>query len=136
MNGGRLVNEKLKNSTKSKFQNYTILVVDDNTTNLKLVADCLAKYGFTTLMARNGESALKRARYVQPDIILLDVMMPDIDGFEACRRLKADEVTREIPVIFILPEERINSLTASKTISYFLLSSFKSEGLFFIRHSK
>ncbi len=90
-----------KNSTSTGFQGYTILIVDDNPTNLGVFVDYLEEHGFTTLVARNGESGLRRARYVQPDIILLDVMMPDIDGFETCRRLKANEITQDIPVIFM-----------------------------------
>ena len=79
----------------------TILIVDDNPTNLKVVGDDLKARGFRTAIASNGELALKRARHLRPDLILLDVMMPGIDGFETCRRLKADDTTREIPVIFM-----------------------------------
>lgn len=83
------------------FAGYTILVADDDPTNLRLVSSYLKKAGFKILVSRDGESALKRARYAQPDLILLDVMMPGIDGFETCRRLKADETLRDIPVIFM-----------------------------------
>ena len=79
----------------------TILVVDDNPTNLKVVVEDLKDRGFRTAIATNGELALKRAQHLQPDLILLDVMMPGIDGFETCRRLKTEETTREIPVIFM-----------------------------------
>ncbi len=83
------------------YQAYTILIVDDNPTNLGVITDYLEGFGFTIITARNGESGLRRAKMAHPDLILLDVMMPDIDGFETCRRLKADETMREIPVIFM-----------------------------------
>ena len=82
-------------------QRHTVLIVDDNPTNLAVLMEYLESAGFHVLVAKNGESALKRARYAQPDIILLDVMMPDLNGFETCHHLKADETTADIPVIFI-----------------------------------
>lgn len=79
----------------------SILVVDDNPTNLGLLVDVLTKTGYKIFAAEDGESALEILNHVQPDLILLDVMMPGIDGFETCRRLKADPATRDIPVIFM-----------------------------------
>ncbi len=89
------------NSTDFNSQKYTVLIVDDTPTNLGVVADYLESCGFEIMMAQSGEKALKRVRYARPDIILLDVMMPGLDGFETCRRLKADEVSQDIPVIFM-----------------------------------
>jgi len=80
---------------------YTILIVDDNPTNIGVLTDYLKADGFTILSARDGETGLKRAAYALPDIILLDVMMPGIDGFEACRQLKSNPKTQAIPVIFM-----------------------------------
>ncbi len=80
---------------------HTILIVDDNPTNLGVLSNYLRDYGFRILVARNGESALKRLQYAQSDIILLDVMMPGMNGFETCQQLKANELTKEIPVIFM-----------------------------------
>ncbi|MDV2991346.1 MAG: Sensor histidine kinase RcsC [Chroococcidiopsis sp. SAG 2025] len=79
----------------------TILVVDDTPTNLEILFDFLTNYGFKILIAEDGESALQKAAYASPDLILLDILMPGIDGFETCSRLKASESTREIPVIFM-----------------------------------
>ena len=79
----------------------TILVVDDNPTNLGIFLEYLEESGFEVSVARSGESALRQLEYFQPDLILLDVMMPGIDGFETCRRLKKSEATRDIPVIFM-----------------------------------
>ena len=82
-------------------QNYTILIIDDNPSNLGVIVDYLGEYGFEIVVAKNGEIGLKRAKTLQPDLILLDVLMPGIDGFETCCRLKADEKTCDIPVIFM-----------------------------------
>ncbi|MBD0344621.1 MAG: response regulator, partial [Coleofasciculus sp. Co-bin14] len=78
-----------------------ILIVDDTPTNLEVLFDFLANTGFTVLVAEDGESAIDRAEYAPPDLILLDVIMPGIDGFETCRRLKANDLTKNIPVIFM-----------------------------------
>lgn len=79
----------------------TLLIVDDITTNLLVLLDFFSSCGFETLIAQDGESALQRAQLALPDLILLDVVMPGIDGFETCRRLKNDPKTRDIPVIFM-----------------------------------
>ncbi len=79
----------------------TILIIDDNTTNLGVAVDFLEREGFGIMVAKNGKNGVEKAQLGQPDIILLDVMMPGIDGFETCRRLKAKEATEDIPVIFI-----------------------------------
>lgn len=78
-----------------------VLVVDDTPANLGLVVECLEGNNLRAAVARDGAEALRRAELVQPDLILLDVMMPGIDGFETCRKLKAMEKTRDIPVIFM-----------------------------------
>ena len=79
----------------------TILVVDDNPTNIQVLFDVLSEIGYRVAIAKSGEAALQRVQSYHPDIILLDVMMPGIDGFETCQRLKADSATRDIPVIFM-----------------------------------
>lgn len=78
-----------------------VLVVDDVPQNLSLLHDALDEAGYMVLVATNGESALQRARQGQPAVILLDALMPGMDGFEVCRRLKADFATQHIPVIFM-----------------------------------
>lgn len=78
-----------------------ILIVDDNPTNLNVLFDCLNESGFQTLVALSGKDALDRADYAQPDIILLDIMMPGMDGFETCRKIKLNHSTKDIPVIFM-----------------------------------
>jgi two-component system, NtrC family, sensor kinase len=77
-----------------------ILVVDDNSNNIKVLVDLLREAGHRVLVANSGESALEKVQVVSPDLILLDIMMPGIDGFETCTRLKSNEKTQDIPVIF------------------------------------
>lgn len=79
----------------------TILIVDDTPTNLEVLHEVLNNHGYEVLVAVDGESALNQAAYARPDIILLDVMMPGVDGFETCRRLKENEATQKIPVMFM-----------------------------------
>ncbi|HEY9749938.1 MAG TPA: response regulator [Allocoleopsis sp.] len=78
-----------------------ILIVDDIPANLGVLFDFLADAGFQVLIAEDGESALQTAEYASPDLILLDVLMPELDGFETCRRLKLNQATQDIPVIFM-----------------------------------
>jgi DNA-binding response OmpR family regulator/DNA-binding CsgD family transcriptional regulator len=78
-----------------------VLIVDDIPENLSVLHDALDESGYTVLVATNGESALQRARQSVPDVILLDAMMPGMDGFEVARRLKADFTTRHIPIVFM-----------------------------------
>ena len=78
-----------------------VLVVDDTPANLGLVVECLEGKSLRVAIARDGDEALRRAELVLPDLILLDVMMPGLDGFETCRQLKAMDKTRDIPVIFM-----------------------------------
>jgi DNA-binding NtrC family response regulator len=78
-----------------------ILVVDDTPANLRLLSELLTQHGYSVRPASDGALALKSVAAKIPDLILLDVSMPDLDGYEVCRRLKADEQNRRIPVIFI-----------------------------------
>jgi len=79
----------------------TVLIVDDTPANVRVLAEYLDGHGFNVTVAQDGEEGLERARFGQPDLILLDAMMPGWDGFETCRRLKADPATAAIPVIFM-----------------------------------
>ena len=79
----------------------TILVVDDRSDNRMIAVDLLSMEGYEVLQAESGVAALEAVRQSLPDLILLDVMMPGMDGFEVCRQLKQDEQTRLIPVIFL-----------------------------------
>jgi DNA-binding response OmpR family regulator len=78
-----------------------ILIVDDTPANLRLLGAMLSEQGYKTRSVVNGEMALTAARSAPPDLILLDINMPDMSGYDVCRALKADERTRAIPVIFV-----------------------------------
>lgn len=79
----------------------TILVIDDQVTNLQILIHMLAEHQIRVLVARDGTSGIQRALHAQPDLILLDVQLPDLDGFSVCRELKANAETQHIPVIFL-----------------------------------
>ncbi|MBW4661479.1 MAG: PAS domain S-box protein [Drouetiella hepatica Uher 2000/2452] len=91
-----------------------ILIVDDLPTNIKVLSDLLLDYGFEVLIAKDGENALQKLQRVVPDLILLDVLMPGLDGFETCRLLKGSPMTQNIPVIFMTalsdPVDKIKGL--------------------------
>ena len=78
-----------------------VLIVDDVPDNLAVLHDALDESGYTVLVATSGEAALARAAQARPDIVLLDAMMPGMDGFEVARRLKADTATAHIPIVFM-----------------------------------
>ena len=78
-----------------------ILLVDDNPTNLQVLFQTLEGRGYNLLVAKDGETAISIVRKALPELILLDIMMPGIDGYEVCRRLKNDPTTKEIPIIFL-----------------------------------
>jgi len=83
------------------IEQSTILVVDDTPDTLDVLITLLKQVGFRPLVAQSGEEALERIGHVRPDLILLDVLMPGMDGFEVCRRLKERDNTKDIPVIFM-----------------------------------
>jgi len=95
-----LTNKSKKNMSFEK-PTATILIVDDTPANLEVLVDFLTDSAFEVIVATDGERAIERLKHVRPDIILLDVMMPGIDGFETCRRLKENDATRDLPVIFM-----------------------------------
>ena len=91
----------MKAKETAAASNAVVLIVDDVPENLSLLHDALDEAGYKVLVATNGESALARARQALPDVILLDAVMPGIDGFEVARRLKADFSTQHIPIVFM-----------------------------------
>jgi cyclic di-GMP phosphodiesterase len=94
----------------------SVLIVDDERVNIDILVDLL-KPSYKTLVATSGEQALRRAGgEPAPDIVLLDVMMPQMDGYEVCRRLKADPGTREIPVIFVTALSEVGDETKGFTL--------------------
>ncbi|WP_395702958.1 response regulator [Aquabacterium sp.] len=88
-------------STLDRASGELVLIVDDLPDNLSLLHDALDEAGHTVLVASDGPSAIARARQARPDVVLLDAMMPGMDGFEVARQLKADPETAAIPIIFM-----------------------------------
>ncbi len=88
-------------STWTALEGDVALIVDDVPENLALLSDALSEAGYAVLVATDGDSALQLLQRVTPDIILLDAVMPGIDGFETCRRIKAMEAVRHVPVMFM-----------------------------------
>ncbi|GAB4523925.1 MAG: hypothetical protein Tsb0014_01970 [Pleurocapsa sp.] len=79
----------------------SILIVDDNHNNLEVLSETLIRAGFQVAVAIDGESAIEQIQYYKPELILLDVMMPGIDGYQTCQRIKADPESFDIPIIFM-----------------------------------
>ncbi|MBT3661401.1 MAG: response regulator [Rhodospirillaceae bacterium] len=88
-------------SESAKFNGASVLVVDDNPQNVELLLETLDDEGFEVRAASSGPIALNEAKNAPPDLILLDIMMPGMDGYEVCQALKADERLQQIPVIFV-----------------------------------
>ncbi len=95
------MNYELDTTTLYTPEDNLILVVDDTNTNLEIVFNTLTNVGFKVITESDGKKALQQVEYKLPDLILLDVMMPGIDGFETCKRLKQNSATCDIPVIFM-----------------------------------
>jgi len=98
-------NEKNEKNSQTEFGNEKItniiLIVDDEPISLELLRNYLHDAGYKVEAVEDGETALKLVNHIKPDLILLDVMMPFISGFETCRRLKKNEVTKDTPIIFL-----------------------------------
>ena len=87
-----------------------VMIIDDTPGNLALLSDTLSEAGYRVLVATDGQSALEQIAYLKPDVILLDVLMPGIDGFETCNRLKSDPDTAHIPVLFMTALSELDNL--------------------------
>ncbi len=95
------MNHTIQHQTEDKTGLHPILIVDDTPSSLKLLAKTLTDAGLEIAVATHGEMALKQAQSQPPELILLDVTMPGVDGFETCKRLKENPLTQDIPVIFM-----------------------------------
>lgn len=95
------MNTDQMNTSGIEASDHVILIIDDDPNSLAILSEYLEECDYTVLIAEDGESGLVRAEYARPDLILLDIMIPEMDGYETCRRLKELESTRDIPVIFM-----------------------------------
>ncbi len=119
-------------SAKTGAMSKTVLIVEDNELNMKLFRDLLEAHGYATLQTRNGIEALSLAREHQPDLILMDIQLPEVSGLDVTKWLKEDEALRHIPVIAVTAfamkgdEERIREggceayISKPITVSMFL----------------
>src|SRR5918911_892911 len=109
----------------------TILVADDEPINRSLIQRRLERAGYHVLTAQNGQEAVEKAREQLPDLVLLDIMMPVMDGLEACRRLKDDETTRDIPVIFLSARDETEVKVSGLSLGAndYISKPFKAEEL-------
>ena len=86
---------------REEFKNRLILFIDDNEVDRRFIEKILIKRDYRVVLANDGESGLETAQREKPDLILLDVVLPGISGIEVCKRLKKDDATKNIPVIFL-----------------------------------
>lgn len=103
-----------QNQIQKNKNRETILIIDDSPTNIEVLSSTLTNAGYKVLTEVNGLSGIDKVKRNPPDLILLDIMMPQLDGFETCRLLQADPSTKDIPIIFITSlsdvEEKIKGL--------------------------
>ncbi|MEA5509070.1 diguanylate cyclase [Crocosphaera sp. UHCC 0190] len=112
-------------------EDFLILAVDDLRKNLQLLIEILDKFGYGTTFALTGTQALERVKIAKPDLILLDLMMPEMNGLEVCKILKSDEITQDIPIIFLTASNEDNHLLQafeSGAVDY-VIKPFKSPEL-------
>ena len=123
-------------AARDEHSEQTILVVDDNASDLKIINSCLKESGYRTAIATSGAIALERVKRILPDLVLLDVIMPDIKGFDVCRQLKEDPDTKDIPVIFMTgltsAEDKVSGFRAG-AIDYITKPIFHEELLARVR---
>ena len=93
--------EETRDGTEKGEKFSNIFIVDDDEKNLKIMGAMLKNHGYSYDVAKNGPEALEKIRQILPDLIFLDIMMPEMDGFEVCKKVKEDPLTRHIPVVMI-----------------------------------
>lgn len=97
----KTIKKILGREPREEFRNRRILFIDDNEVDRRLVEKILTKRAYRVILSSNGEAGLEIAQKEKPDLILLDVVLPGISGIEVCKRLKKDEETKNIPIIFL-----------------------------------
>ena len=95
---------------ENKFQTLTILAVDDTPGNLQVIGVLLMGWGYKFVLAQSASECMEYLNKNTPDLILMDILMPDIDGFEACRKIKNDSKNKHIPILFITALTDKNSI--------------------------
>jgi len=105
-----------------------ILVVEDEESLLKLESILLTSKGYEVIGVPNGKAALEAIDQQQPDLVLLDIMLPEIDGFEVCRRIKSNQQTKDIPVIMLTAKKSREDMTRGEKVGadWYITKPFKS----------
>jgi twitching motility two-component system response regulator PilG len=105
-----------------------VLVVEDEESLLKLESILLTSKGYEVIGVSNGQAALDAIAEERPDLVLLDVMLPEIDGFEVCRRIKSDEATRDIPVVMLTAKKTRDDMARGEKVGadWYITKPFKS----------
>lgn len=105
-----------------------ILIVEDEESLLKLESILLSSKGYEVKGVADGQAALDAVETMRPDLILLDVMLPEIDGFEVCRRIKADDATKQIPVIMLTAKKSREDMARGEQVGadWYITKPFKS----------
>lgn len=125
--------------------NAHVLVVDDNPRNLQLISTVVGEAGYKVSAVNSGQNALKYLTLKQPDIILLDVMMPEMNGYDVCRTIKQDPILKDIPVIFLTAKNEVQDIVTGFTLGAvdYITKPFKTEEVLIrlsthlqLRHSK
>jgi putative two-component system response regulator len=102
-----------------EFDKQTILIVDDQPNNLKILSSVLGDK-YRLYIANSGEKALKILEMTHPDIILLDIMMPEMDGFEVCKRIKSNSRLESIPIIFLTAKNSIDDIIKGSSLGLWI----------------
>jgi len=108
-----------------------VLIVEDNPQAVKLVKFILEKNDYSTISAKDGEEGLRMARERKPDLIILDLMLPEMDGYQVCESLKADPNTKEIPIIVLtaLDTGRDFEKALEKKVDWYITKPFEAQHL-------
>ncbi len=91
-------------------ESNTILIIDDTPSNIKILGSVLSQFDYRLAIARDGKEGIELAERLKPDLILLDIIMPEVDGFEVCKTLKSNPVTSSVPIIFLTVKRDIQSI--------------------------
>lgn len=125
--------------------NAHVLVVDDNPRNLQLISTVVGEAGYKVSAVNSGQNALKYLKLKQPDIILLDVMMPEMNGYDVCRTIKEDPGLKDIPVVFLTAKNEVQDIVTGFSLGAvdYITKPFKTEEVLIrlsthlqLRHSK
>jgi len=106
-----------------------ILVIDDEANIIKVVQTRLEKNGYTVISANDGQEGIEKALAEKPDLIILDILMPEMDGYEAARRMRANKELDQIPIIMLTAKDRMQELFSMEGVNDYIIKPFIAEDL-------